>query len=47
VLPASIADRFATAADITVRMLLGRRSGIPKWDLPAVDVELARHPAKV
>ena len=47
VLPPSVTGRFATAADITVRMLLGHRSGIPEWDLPAVDVELARHPAKV
>jgi D-alanyl-D-alanine carboxypeptidase len=47
VLPASVAGRFANAADITVRMLLGHRSGIPEWDLPAVDIELARHPAKV
>jgi D-alanyl-D-alanine carboxypeptidase len=47
VLPASVTGRFATAADITVRMLLGHRSGIPEWDLPPVDVELARHPAKV
>jgi D-alanyl-D-alanine carboxypeptidase len=47
VLPASVSGRFANAADITVRMLLGHRSGIPEWDLPAVDVELSRHPAKV
>jgi D-alanyl-D-alanine carboxypeptidase len=47
VLPASVAGRFANAADITVRMLLGHRSGIPEWDLPAVDLELARQPAKV
>jgi D-alanyl-D-alanine carboxypeptidase len=47
VLPESVTRRFANAADITVRMLLGHRSGIPEWDLPAIDVELARHPAKV
>jgi D-alanyl-D-alanine carboxypeptidase len=47
VLPASVSGRFANAADITVRMLLGHRSGIPEWDLPAVDLELARHPTKV
>ena len=35
VLPASVAGRFANAADITVRMLLGHRSGIPEWDSPA------------
>jgi D-alanyl-D-alanine carboxypeptidase len=28
-------------------MLLGHRSGIPEWDLPAVDEQIARHPAKV
>jgi D-alanyl-D-alanine carboxypeptidase len=47
VLPASVTRRFANAPDITVRMLLGHRSGIPEWDLPAVDVELARHPEKI
>jgi D-alanyl-D-alanine carboxypeptidase len=47
VLPANVSRRFANAADITVRMLLGHRSGIAEWDLPAIDDELARHPAKV
>lgn len=47
VLPASVVDPFPKSADITVRMLLGHRSGIPEWDLPAIDIELARHPAKV
>ena len=47
VLPASVVGRFADAGDITVRMLLGHRSGIPEWDLPAVEEEVARHPAKV
>jgi len=47
VLPTSVSGRFANAADITVRMLLGHRSGIPEWDLPAVDTELSRDPAKV
>jgi len=47
VLPASVTGRFPTAPDVTVRMLLGHRSGIPEWDLPAVDAQLARHPAKV
>jgi D-alanyl-D-alanine carboxypeptidase len=46
-LPASVTGRFPTAPDVTVRMLLGHRSGIPEWDLPAVDAQLARHPAKV
>ncbi len=47
VLPARVTGRFTTAADITVRMLLGHRSGIPEWDLPTVDLQLARNPAKV
>ena len=33
VLPASVTGRVANAADITVRMLLGHRSGIPEWDV--------------
>jgi len=47
VLPASVVGRFPTAADITVRMLLGNRSGIPEWNSPAVAEQVARHPAKV
>ena len=39
--------RFANAAAISVRMLLGHRSGIPEWITPAVNEEIARHPAKV
>ena len=47
VLSASVTGRFPTAADITVRMLLGHRSGHPGVDLPAIDEQVARHPAKV
>jgi D-alanyl-D-alanine carboxypeptidase len=47
VLPANVVGRFANAPDISVRMLLGHRSGIPEWDLPEVDDYIARHPAKV
>jgi D-alanyl-D-alanine carboxypeptidase len=47
VLPASVVGRFASAADISVRMLLGHRSGIPEWDSPALEEQIARHPAKV
>jgi D-alanyl-D-alanine carboxypeptidase len=47
VLSADVVGRFPTAADITVRMLLGHRSGLPEWDLPAVDEQVARNPAKV
>src|SRR3954454_6667958 len=47
VLPASVSGRVANAADITVRMLLGHRAGIPDWDDPALDDQVARDPAKV
>jgi CubicO group peptidase (beta-lactamase class C family) len=47
VLPESVVGRFANAADITVRMLLGNRSGIPRWLSPAVAEQVARDPAKV
>ena len=47
VLPANVVDRFPTAADVTVRMLLGHRSGIPEWDLAAQDEYIAHHPEKV
>src|SRR3954453_13117740 len=47
VLPADIVDRFPTAPDITIRMLLSHRSGIPEWDLPEQDDYAARHPAHV
>lgn len=46
-LPASVTGRFPNAADITVRMLLGHRSGIPEWDSEAVDIEVTRHPTRV
>jgi D-alanyl-D-alanine carboxypeptidase len=47
VLPPSVTGRVANAADITVRMLLGHRAGIPDWDSPALDEHVARDPAKV
>src|SRR4051794_5663922 len=47
VLPADVVGRFPTAPDITIRMLLSHRSGIPEWDLPAQDEYAARHPAHV
>src|SRR3954469_373134 len=47
VLPASVTGRVGNAADITVRMLLGHRAGIPDWDSPAIDEQVARDPAKV
>ena len=47
VLPASVTGRFADAGEITVRMLLGHRAGIPEWDSPAIDEQVARDPAKV
>lgn len=47
VLPADVIGRFPTAPDITVRMLLGHRSGLADWDTPAVDAQVAQDPAKV
>jgi len=47
VLPAGVAGRFPGASDITVGMLLGHRSGIPEWNSPAVEAQLARRRAKV
>jgi D-alanyl-D-alanine carboxypeptidase len=47
VLPRRVVRRFANAADISVRMLLGHRSGIPEWDIGLMDIVIAHHPAKV
>ena len=47
VLPANVAGRFPDAAHITVRMLLGHRSGIPEWDTAPIDDVIAHHPEKV
>jgi D-alanyl-D-alanine carboxypeptidase len=47
VLPADVVGRFPTAADITVRMLLNHRSGIPEWESPAIEGQIFRDPAKV
>jgi D-alanyl-D-alanine carboxypeptidase len=47
VLPRRVTRRVANAADITVRMLLGHRAGIPDWESPALDEYVARHQAKV
>jgi D-alanyl-D-alanine carboxypeptidase len=47
VLPADVAGRFANAPEITVRMLLGHRAGIPDWDSPAIDEQVARDQSKV
>lgn len=47
VLPASVVGRFANAPEISVRMLLSHRSGIPDWLTPAVLDEIAHHRAKV
>jgi D-alanyl-D-alanine carboxypeptidase len=46
-LPAGVVGRFPTAAGITVRMLLNHRSGIPDWESPAIEAQIARDPAKV
>jgi D-alanyl-D-alanine carboxypeptidase len=42
VLPASVVDRFPTAPEITVRMLLGHRSGLADWSTPVTDAAAAR-----
>jgi D-alanyl-D-alanine carboxypeptidase len=47
VLPADVIDRFPSASEITVRMLLGHRSGLPDWSTPETDAEIARDPGKV
>jgi D-alanyl-D-alanine carboxypeptidase len=47
VLPSDVTDRFSSAPEITVRMLLGHRSGLPEWDLPEQDDYAARHPAHI
>jgi D-alanyl-D-alanine carboxypeptidase len=47
VLPTDVVGRFPTAPEITVRMLLGHRSGIPGWNSPAVAQQVARDPAKL
>ncbi|MET0511680.1 MAG: serine hydrolase domain-containing protein [Thermoleophilaceae bacterium] len=47
VLPAGVVGRFPTAGDITVRMLLNHRSGIPEWNSPAIEEQVARDPAKL
>jgi D-alanyl-D-alanine carboxypeptidase len=47
VLPADVIDRFPTASKITVRMLLGHRSGLPEWSTPATDAAAARDPGRV
>ena len=47
VLPADVVGRFPTAPRITLRMLLGHRSGLADWSTPATDVAAARDPARV
>jgi D-alanyl-D-alanine carboxypeptidase len=47
VLPAAVVRRFPTAPRVTVRMLLGHRSGLPEWDLAGEDDYIAHHPAHV
>src|SRR5829696_5509681 len=40
VLPADVISRFTGASEITVRMLLGHRSGLPDWDSSDVDASI-------
>jgi D-alanyl-D-alanine carboxypeptidase len=47
VLPADVTDRFPSAPQVTVRMLLGHRSGLPDWSTAATDAAAARDPGRV
>jgi D-alanyl-D-alanine carboxypeptidase len=47
VLPADVTDRFPNTSEITIKMLLGHRSGLPDWDSADVDVEVGRDPGKM
>jgi D-alanyl-D-alanine carboxypeptidase len=47
VLPPDVTARFPDSADITVRMLLGHRSGLPEWDTELIDIVIGHHPGKV
>ena len=47
VLPVNVVRRFHDSAQISVRMLLDHRSGIPEWDTPDIDDQIAHHPAKI
>ena len=47
VMPSGTARRIPHAHGITVRMLLGHRSGVAEWDTPDIDEYIARHPAKI
>jgi D-alanyl-D-alanine carboxypeptidase len=47
VLPAEVTDRFPGASEITVRMLLGHRSGIADWSTPVTDAAAAREPDRI
>jgi D-alanyl-D-alanine carboxypeptidase len=47
VLPADVTDRFPQASGTTVRMMLGHRSGVPDWDSPAIEEEVAADPGRV
>ena len=47
VLPAEVTDRFPYAAEITVKILLSHRSGLPEWDSPAIEIAAARDLGRV
>jgi D-alanyl-D-alanine carboxypeptidase len=47
VLPAEVTERFPHAPQITVRMLLGHRSGLPDWSTADTDAAAARDPGRV
>jgi D-alanyl-D-alanine carboxypeptidase len=47
VLPVDVTSRFQGASEITVRMLLGHRSGLPDWDSSDVDVAIVGDLGKI
>jgi D-alanyl-D-alanine carboxypeptidase len=46
-LPSTVADGFAKADQITLRMLLNHTSGIPEWTSPDVDAAVAADPSHI
>jgi D-alanyl-D-alanine carboxypeptidase len=46
-LPVNVVRRFHDSAQISVRMLLDHRTGIPEWETPDIDEQIAHHSAKI
>ncbi|HVL26368.1 MAG TPA: serine hydrolase domain-containing protein [Thermomicrobiales bacterium] len=47
VLPTDVTERFQNTSEITIKMLLGHRSGLPDWDSADVEAQVAQDPSKV